>query len=548
LTILTKESDKIFNNIFRKYVFIANLFYTCYLIVNRLQMRRTPLPDPSIHLSMPFDLDLLNFLPVFEQFDEGIIITDADGRILFYNETQAGIDGLRPGHVIGKQIAEIYQLDWHESMICRCLESEAPIIGRLFFYRTRNGKLANTIHSVFPLRFRGALAGAICFVKNYNLLEKVTAGLSTPSSSTHPELANGTRFQFTDLVGRDRSFLHALNMGRLAAESNSPVMLFGETGSGKEMFAQSIHNYSPRDDRPFVAVNCAAIPDTLLEGLLFGTAKGAFTGALDKPGLFEQANGGTLFLDEINSMPVNLQAKLLRVLQEKKIRRVGASKEVAVSVKIISSVNIPAHRAIREGQLRMDLFYRLAVVYIPIPSLREQPEGIETLTRHFIYKNNLALGKKVLGVSEPVMQFFRSYHWPGNVRELEHLIEGAMNTIGPDETLRIQHLPPHLLLDRIKDEGPPLAVLPAAEPAEGVATPNGDGAFTAPAAVDSRPGGLRERRKGQERKIIDEALTAAGGNVSQAARMLDVSRQLVHYKMRKYGLDRESYRGKAQRP
>jgi arginine utilization regulatory protein len=180
-----------------------------------------------------------------------------------------------------------------------------------------------------------------------------------------------------------------------------------------------------------VGINCAAIPDTLLEGLLFGTVKGAFTGAVDKQGLFEQANGGTLFLDEINSMPIGLQSKLLRVLQEKKIRRVGASGEVPVSVKIISSVNIPAHKAIRERQLRMDLFYRLAVVYIAIPPFREQPEGIETLTRHFIFKNNLALDKQVRGVSEPVMQFFRSYHWPGNVRELEHLIEGAMNTIGP---------------------------------------------------------------------------------------------------------------------
>ncbi|MEE4114139.1 MAG: sigma 54-interacting transcriptional regulator [Desulfobacteraceae bacterium] len=500
------------------------------------------MPDDPTHRSILSDLGRLDFLPVFDAFDEGIIITDTRGRILFYNEAQAGIDDLRPGNVIGKRVADIYRLDWHESMIFRCLDADAPVIGRLFFYRTCKGKLANTIHSVFPLHLNGKLAGAICFVKNYNLLEKVMSGYSTLSPNTPPELANGTRYQFSDIMGVEKSILHALTMGRLAAESSSPVMLCGETGSGKEMFAQSIHNYSARRESPFVGINCAAIPDTLLEGLLFGTVKGAFTGAVDKMGLFEQANGGTLFLDEINSMPIVLQSKLLRVLQEKKIRRVGASGEVPVALKIISSVNMPAHKAIRQQQLRMDLFYRLAVVYIAIPPLREQPEGIETLTRHFIYKNNLALGKKVYAVSEPVMQFFRTYHWPGNVRELEHLVEGAMNTIGPDTTLRIAHLPPHLLLHQIRDEGPPLQVMPMDRPATSpVGEPGSPSLDAAPHGAGVRD--LRERRQEQERTMIDDALRAAGGNVSAASRMLNVSRQLIHYKMRKYGLRRQAYRG-----
>ena len=501
------------------------------------------MPDQPANRSIPPDLGTLDFLPVLDAFDEGIIIADTRGRILFYNETQAGIDDLRPGNVIGKRVADIYRLDWHDSMIFRCMEANAPIIGRLFFYRTYKGKLANTIHSAFPLHVNGVLVGAICFVKNYNLLEKVMSGFSTLSPNTPPELANGTRYRFTDIVGVDKSFLHALTMARLSSESSSPVMLFGETGSGKEMFAQSIHNYSPRKDKPFVGINCAAIPDTLIEGLLFGTVKGVFTGAVDKMGLFEQANGGTLFLDEINSMPISLQSKLLRVLQEKKIRRVGASVEVPVAVKIISSVNTPAHKAIEKRQLRMDLFYRLAVVYIAIPPLREHPEGIETLTRHFIYKNNIALGKQVHGVSEPVMQFFRSYHWPGNVRELEHLIEGAMNTIGPDTTLRISHLPPHLLLDQIRDEDPPLNLLPVEQSEEKMAEETG-----IPSVETARPGigvrDLREQRQEQELKMIDDALRAVGGNVSAAARILNVSRQLIHYKMRKYGLVRQRYRGR----
>jgi arginine utilization regulatory protein len=195
----------------------------------------------------------------------------------------------------------------------------------------------------------------------------------------------------------------------------------------------------------------------------------------------------------------------------------------------------------------MDLFYRLAVVYIAIPPLRDQPAGVDTLTRHFIYKNNLALNKKVQGVSEPVMDFFRSYHWPGNVRELEHLIEGAMNTIGPDTILRTAHLPPHLLLHQIRDEDPPLHVLPldgSANKMAGATGRSGVG-LTAPG---SGVRDLRLQRQGQEAKLIDDALTAAGGNVSQAARMLNVSRQLVHYKMRKYGLVRDRYRGKNRTP
>ena len=483
----------------------------------------------------------LDLLPVFDAFDEGVIITDKHGRIIYYNEAQAAIDDLRPGNVIGKSIADIYQLEWPESMIAQCLDADAPVIGRLFFYRTYKDKLANTIHSVFPLHADGALVGAICFVKNYNLLEKSMTGFSTPAVGPQPNLGNGTRYQFTDIVGADENLLRAVTVARLSAESDSPVMLFGETGSGKEMFAQSIHNYGPRKAKPFVAINCAAIPDALLEGILFGTSRGAFTGAMDKRGLFEQAHGGTLFLDELNAMPFSLQAKLLRVLQEKKIRRVGAADEVAVDVKIISSVNIPAHKAIEERHLRMDLYYRLAVVYIAIPPLRNQPEGIEMLARHLIYKSNLALGKRVEGISEPVMRFFRSYHWPGNVRELEHLIEGTMLTIGSDRVLRVSHLPPHLLLDRINDEGPPLTVLPPESDAVPAST---QGHAPAPAAPldDCGERDLRHQRHLQERRMIHDTLAATGGNVSEAARRLNVSRQLVHYKMRKFGLRRRDYR------
>jgi transcriptional regulator with PAS, ATPase and Fis domain len=211
----------------------------------------------------------------------------------------------------------------------------------------------------------------------------------------------------------------------------SPVMLFGETGTGKELLAQSIHNRSSRSSGRYVAVNCAAIPENLLEGILFGTTRGAFTGAVDKPGLFEKAHGGTLLLDEINAMTMGLQAKLLRFLQERKIRRVGSLEERDVDLKIISSVNVNPHVAIAQQTLRADLFYRLAVIFIRIPPLRERLQDLPALISHFLSKSNALLNRQIAGLSEAVISRFEHYPWPGNVRELEHVIEGALSdTLG----------------------------------------------------------------------------------------------------------------------
>jgi len=229
----------------------------------------------------------------------------------------------------------------------------------------------------------------------------------------------------------------------MARDTPSSIMLHGKTGTGKELFAQSIHSHSHRRENQYIAINCAAIPEHLLESNLFGTARGAFTGAIDRPGLFEQAGGGTLFLDEIDSMPIGLQAKLLRALQEKKIRRLGSLKEIDIDIKIISSVSTAPYESINKGTLRNDLFYRLGVVLIRLPSLRERPEDLMELTWHFIHKNNRQLGTYVKKISNRVIDFFKNYGWPGNIRELEHIIEGAMNIVGRETTLKSEHLPPH---------------------------------------------------------------------------------------------------------
>ncbi|MEE4112790.1 MAG: sigma 54-interacting transcriptional regulator, partial [Desulfobacteraceae bacterium] len=329
------------------------------------------------------DPETISLLPVLDRFHEGVIITDRHGVILYMNGTQLRIDDLRIDDAIGRTVTELYRVDEGTSPTMACLKTGRPIENLACYYRTRLGKVVNSIHNIYPLRSDGRLIGAICCITDYKNIEQTLAAISQTGSPRSVSTfgvspvtvrvkpgGNGTRYRFGDIIGAHADLLAAVKTAQLTSDSPSPIMLFGETGTGKEMFAQSIHNRSARKSRPYVAINCAAIPENLLEGLLCGTSKGAFTGAIDKAGLFETADGGTLFLDEINAMSPGLQAKLLRFLQERKVRRVGALQEIDVDLKVISSVNVLPHAAIESGSMRADLFYRLAVVFIKIPPLR----------------------------------------------------------------------------------------------------------------------------------------------------------------------------------
>lgn len=311
------------------------------------------------------DLGSLDFTDILANFDDGVVITDARGGIVYYNHAQAKIDGLEPADVIGKNIPEVYHVTAESSPTMQCLNSRKPFMKYTWHYRTRQGRQVSAVQNVFPLFRNKRLMGAICFVREYSRIAKDFQ--LTPRPLRQRKVGKGTRVLFADIIGSNPVFRDAVNRASMAAGSPSPIMLSGESGTGKELFAQSIHNHGKWRQQPFVAINCSAIPENLLEGILFGTSKGAFTDAMDKAGLFEQANGGTLFLDEVNSMPVGLQAKLLRVLQEKKIRRVGSMEEVDIELKIISSVNVDPEEAIRENCLRRDIYYRLAVVFVNIP-------------------------------------------------------------------------------------------------------------------------------------------------------------------------------------
>jgi arginine utilization regulatory protein len=481
-----------------------------------------------------FNLENINFLSVMDHLDEGVIITDSQGIIRFYNETQCQIDGMDFDYVVGKKVTEIYELCGNTSLIMLCLKLGQPIRNKTFFYKTKLGKVANTICSIFPIITNSKLNGAVCFVKDYQILRNTTPVISIPEIK--PKKENGTRYTFADIIGSNAKLIRSVNSARTAADSASPIMLMGETGTGKELFAQSIHNHSSRNHKPYFAVNCAAIPETLLEGFLFGTTKGAFTGAIDKAGLFEQANGSTLFLDELLAMPVSLQTKLLRVLQEKKVCRVGSTSEINLNIKIISSVSKPPREAINNNELRIDLFYRIGVVLVMLPPLRDRLDDLPDLIDLFLLIHNKKLGTNVKGVSEDVMSLFRSYNWPGNIRELEHLIEGALNIIGYDEKLSLKYFSSTLesmertnRQQKISGTGSDFPTKKSSEP-------------TLPEDIAPLPAkSLSETQTKQERQALLEVLTSTGGNISKSSIILGISRQLLHYKIKKHHLKREKF-------
>lgn len=484
-------------------------------------------------LAGSFDLNNIDFISVMDVLDEGIIITDHHGVIQYYNETQCQIDGMELEFVVGKKVTEIYQLCGDTSLIMLCLKLGRPIRNKTFFYKTILGKVANTICSIFPIYKQKKASGTICFVKDYQILRDTTPIISIPEIKPKK---NGTRYTFADIIGHNSELVRSVNAARTAADSVSPIMLIGETGTGKELFAQSIHNHSARSHCPYFAVNCAAIPENLLEGFLFGTTKGAFTGAIDKAGLLEQANDSTLFLDELLAMPVSLQAKLLRVLQEKKVCRIGSTHEINLNIKIISSINRPPRAAIQNEELRIDLYYRIGVVLVSIPPLRERLDDMLDLINHFLLILNNTLGTNVRSVSEDVLNLFRSYSWPGNIRELEHLIEGALNLIGYDDKLSLKYFSP--VLDSMDRSDLKMGAVDM--PSHLHQRKDNDGTQLEPSAIKPAKS-LPQSQSSHERQALYEALVLTHGNISRSSEILGISRQLLHYKMKKHGLVRESF-------
>jgi two-component system, NtrC family, response regulator AtoC len=311
----------------------------------------------------------------------------------------------------------------------------------------------------------------------------------------------------TGIVGRSPRIAQALTLADKVARHPSTVLITGESGTGKELIARHIHDASPRASRPFVAVNCAAIPEALLESELFGHVKGAFTSAdRDKIGLFEEANGGTLFLDEIGELPAALQVKLLRALQEGEVRPVGDNASRSVDVRLVAATARDLESDVAEGKFRADLYYRINVVRIHLPALRDRSEDVPELVRHFVDRFNRRLGLHVTGVTPAAMRALVEYPWPGNVRELENVVERAM----------------------VLTDGPQLGV----EQLPTLAAP----VTRSEASVSPLDLSVKRRTEDLERALIKEALERTRGNRTRAAKLLDLSHRALLYKIRDYGL------------
>lgn len=388
---------------------------------------------------------------ILDIIDVGVHVVDRQGVTVFYNEMMASIDGLSQDQVLGKNIFQLYpSLTDDTSTLKMVLKQGEKIVDKIQTYVNVKGKKISSINSTYPLYHRGEIVGAVEIAKEItkimNMYDQLLDLRRQLTESQHKMgKSSGTaQYHFDDLIGSHPTFQKAVSFAKKASRSSSPVLISGPTGTGKELVAQSIHNASIRRGNPFIAQNCAAVPKELMEGLLFGTTKGAFTGSIDRQGIFEQANGGTLFLDELNSLDHVLQAKLLRVIQEGKVRRLGAMEEKEVDVRIIAAMNISLNEAMEKGILRKDLYYRLNVVHINLPPLRERKEDIPLLVAHFIEKFNGRFGTTVRGIKPSALERLKAYHWPGNVRELGHTIESAFNLLEMDHALIEEyHLPPH---------------------------------------------------------------------------------------------------------
>lgn len=317
-----------------------------------------------------------------------------------------------------------------------------------------------------------------------------------------------------DFIGYSSAMQQVYDLIRQVAAGNTNVLITGETGTGKELAARAIHRASPRREALFVPINCAAIPADILESELFGHTRGAFTGAAqDRAGKFETANGGTIFLDELTEMPLSMQAKLLRVLQEHEIERIGSNRRIRVDIRVIVATNRDARQAVQDGLLREDLFYRVNVFTLEMPPLRSRLEDIGLLVDHFLAKHGAKLGRAELSVTERALQALQGYAWPGNVRELENILERGI-VLSRGTPLDIHHLPQEIIspFDTSPNMDTHISVSPA------------------------QPQPLPQAVRQLEKVLIEQALTQSGGNKAKAARVLDISERTLWYKVKKYRL------------
>ncbi|WP_028400776.1 sigma-54 interaction domain-containing protein [Ectobacillus panaciterrae] len=453
-------------------------------------------------------------LSILDEIDVGIHVVNEKGETIIYNKRMMEIESMDSKDVLHKDLLDVFSFEKNQSStLLEALRAGKVRKNIKQTYFNNKGKEITTINNTFPIKKNGTINGAVEIVEDITQLKK--------HIQTRVLQKQNSRYNFDNIIGDSEAMLSIIEESKKATRTPSSILIVGETGTGKEVFAQSIHNESGRANKPFISQNCAAIPESLMESILFGTKKGAFTGAMDKPGLFEEANGGTLLLDELNSLSPALQAKLLRVIQEKKIRRIGDIREIEIDVRIIATTNEDPIEAIANNRLRKDLYYRLSVVTLFLPTLRERREDILLLAYHFIGKYNRLFDMRVTDMDNSVKEVLHNHDWPGNVRELEHAIEGAMNLMEDERIMRVDHLPA-LLYRKVKHK------------AEQVPTAVHMDEDINQEDTSHTLKQLKYKIKETEEYYIKQALEESKGNIAQAAKALGMSRQSLQYRLRKY--------------
>jgi len=438
---------------------------------------------------------------IIESTNDAISVADENGIVRLVNKAYTRITGFSPEEVIGKpatvDIAE------GESIHMLIARTRQPIYNaRLKVGPAKKEVIVNAT----PLFVKGQFKGSVAVVHDVSEILQLTNELEEVKRLIRYMKA---QYTFDDIIGDSKLIQIAKEQAKKVAQTPATVLLRGESGTGKELFAHAIHNSSPRRSKPFVSVNCATIPESILESELFGYEEGAFTGALrgGKKGLIEEADGGTLFLDEVGKLPLPLQPKLLRFIETKEFVPVGGRNVRKVDVRIIAATNVDLEKMVKNGEFLPDLYFRLNVFPIYLPALKDRKEDIPKLALHIIKKLNQQYGRMVEGINPSVLKHLINMDWPGNVRELENFLGRVMINMGPEErVIEPKHLPENIELKRTK------------------------------AKEVISIGSLKELIEDYEKKIIAEALKKTGGNKEETAKLLDISIRTLYYKIEKYGL------------
>ena len=454
--------------------------------------------SPLADLINRIDYEERSLKLILDNLDLGIFTVNRGGHITFFNKAAELLTGYSRREVLGKSSADLFG---QNSLNVPNLLNEA----------TAGEDLRRSVRSLMTTRDGVKVPVRADYLPLRNESRQVVGGLATLHDLTLVQQLNeviSERYSLHNMIGREPAMQRVFELARMVSGSDATVIIEGPTGTGKDLLAKVIHSQSRRAERPFVKVNCAAVPENLLESEFFGYVKGAFTGAeRNKPGRFQLADGGTIFLDEIGDLPLSLQAKLLRVLEDREFYPLGSRQTVRVDVRIISATNLDLEQMVARGRFREDLFYRLNVMRIELPPLRQRRADIPLLIRHILRRLGAARASRVSGISKAAFEVLLNYPYPGNVRELENILEHAL-IVCQGEEIRRQHLPGYVqTTDRRLAPAPPAAAA------------RGEGA------------------EAEDRLRIREALRRSGGRRNQAARLLGIDRTTLWRRIKRLGLD-----------